>query len=120
LIDRLVAIADGCGCNPLYSQRLMRCVLGIPTVLVLDGAGEVHVDGGVLNNLSVDRARALSAGRVIALTLDAEAQPSSGVPSIPKAIVDSMMCASHANSLQVEAQASLMLRPDVCSYSFLD
>ena len=98
----------------------MRCVLGITTVLVLDGAGEVHVDGGVLSNLSVDRARALSAGRVIALTLDAEAQPSSGVPSIPKAIVDSMMSASHANSLQVEAQASLMLRPDVCSYSFLD
>jgi len=120
LIDRLVVIADGCSCNPLYSQRLMRCLLGIPTVLVLDGAGEVHVDGGVPNNLLVDWARALSAGRVIAVTLDAEAQPRSGVHSIPKAIVDSMMCASHTNSLQVEAQASLMLRPDVCHYPFLD
>ena len=48
------------------------------------------------------------------MTLDAEAQPPSGVPSIPKAIVDSMMCASRAHSLQVETQASLMLRPDVC------
>jgi NTE family protein len=96
--------------------------MSIPGVFrpVLDGTGEVHVDGGVLNNLPVDRARALTAGRVIAVTLDAEAPPPSGVPSIPKAIVDSMMCASHANSLQVESQASLMLRPDVCSYSFLD
>lgn len=96
--------------------------MSIPGVFrpVLDGAGEVHVDGGVLNNLPVDRARALSAGRVIAVTLDAEAQPTCGVPAIPRAIVDSMMCASHANSLQVEAQASVMLRPDVCSYSFLD
>lgn len=68
----------------------------------------------------MDRARTLTSGRVIAVTLDAEAPPASGVPSIPKAIVDSMMCASHANSLQVEAQASLMLRPEVCSYSFLD
>jgi hypothetical protein len=25
LIDRLVVIADDCSCNPLYSQRLMRC-----------------------------------------------------------------------------------------------
>lgn len=101
--------------------------MSIPGVFrpVLDRAGEVHVDGGVLNNLPVDRARVLSAGRVIAVSLDAElmadaAQPASGVPSIPKAIVDSMMCASHANSLQMAAQASLMLRPDVCSYSFLD
>jgi NTE family protein len=96
--------------------------MSIPGVFrpVLDAAGEVHVDGGVLNNLPVDRARALTAGRVIAVTLDAEAQPASGVPSIPRAIVDSMMCASHANSLQVEAQANLMLRPEVCSYSFLD
>lgn len=96
--------------------------MSIPGVFrpVLDGAGDVHVDGGVLNNLPVDRARALSAGRVIAVTLDAEAQPASTVPTIPKAIVDSMMCASHASALQVEAQASLMLRPDVCSYSFLD
>lgn len=96
--------------------------MSIPGVFrpVLDRHGDVHVDGGVLNNLPVDRARALSAGRVIAVTLDAEAQPTSGVPSIPRAIVDSMMCASHANSLQVEAQANLMLRPEVCSYSFLD
>lgn len=96
--------------------------MSIPGVFrpVLDGAGEVHVDGGVLNNLPVDRARTLTSGRVIAVTLDAEAPHASGVPSIPRAIVDSMMCASHANSLQVEAQASLMLRPEVCSYSFLD
>jgi NTE family protein len=96
--------------------------MSIPGVFrpVLDAAGEVHVDGGVLNNLPVDRARALSAGRVIAVTLDAEGLPPYGVPSIPKAIVDSMMCASHANSLQVEAQADLMLRPAVCGYSFLD
>lgn len=96
--------------------------MSIPGVFrpVLDAAGDVHVDGGVLNNLPVDRARALSAGRVIAVTLDAENQPSSGLPSIPRAIVDSMMCGSHASALQVEALATVMLRPDVCSYGLLD
>jgi NTE family protein len=108
--------SDGELCTAVIASK------SIPGVFrpVLDGAGQVHVDGGVLNNLPVDRARALSAGRVIAVTLDAEAQPASAVPTIPKAIVDSMMCASHASALQVEAQATLMLRPDVCSYSFLD
>jgi len=87
---------------------------------VVDGVGDVHVDGGVLDNLPVQLARSLTAGQVIAVTLDSDAPPPGDVPSIAKAIVDSMMCSSHGKSAEQENVTSLMLRPDVCSYSFLD
>ena len=87
---------------------------------VVDGLGDVHVDGGVLDNLPVQLARTMTSGQVIAVTLDSDAPPPGDVPSIAKAIVDSMMCSSHGKSAGQEVAASLMLRPDVCSYSFLD
>lgn len=93
-----------------------------------DGQGNLHVDGGILNNLPIREARRLSRGQVIAISLDAlprgeaaaSAPPDEGRrQSLATTIIDAMMCSSHAEGLRQAELADAMLCPEVQSYSFL-
>jgi NTE family protein len=99
---------------------------------VVDGAGQLHVDGGILSNLPVAEARSISDGRVIAISLDpapgadakgnpsAAGSPAAEKPSIGRTIIDALMCGSHAEGLVQERQADLILRPAIGAIPFLD
>jgi NTE family protein len=100
---------------------------------VVDGQGQMHVDGGILSNLPVAEGRRTSDGRVIAISLDPDpdAQPapnpgsgeggaSAEKPSIGRTIINALMCGSHAEGQLQERQADLILRPAIGSIPFLD
>lgn len=95
---------------------------------VEDTKGHLHVDGGILNNLPIAPARALTDGRIIAVTLDAEPDSANNYgpgrlrrrPSLAKTLINSMMCASHATSQSQERLADLVLRPEIGHIPFLE
>ena len=90
---------------------------------VEDGQGHLHVDGGILNNLPVCEARRESDGRIIAITLGSLPQPGPGGrerPSLGRTIIDSMLCASHAETQAQERLADVMLRPQIGHFPFLE
>lgn len=90
---------------------------------VQDGQGQLHVDGGILNNLPVCEARRETDGRVIAISLGSLPQPGPGVrerPSLGRTIIDSMLCASHAETQAQERLADVMLRPKIGHFPFLE
>ncbi|MCT0224227.1 patatin-like phospholipase domain-containing protein [Synechococcus sp. CS-1328] len=96
-----------------------------------DAQGDLHVDGGILNNLPVAEARKASDGRVLAVSLDpdpdavavtgdSEATPPRERPSIGRMIINAMMCGSHAETQAQERLADLILRPDIGRFPFLE
>lgn len=90
---------------------------------VEDGQGQRHVDGGILNNLPVGEARRESDGRIIAISLGSLPQPGPGSrerPSLGRTIIDSMLCASHAETQAQERLADVMLHPDIGRFPFLE
>lgn len=95
---------------------------------VEDATGELHVDGGILNNLPIAPARHLTDGRIIAISLDVEPDSANqyGVnrqrrrPSLGKTIINAMMCASHAASQSQEQLADVVLRPEIGHYPFME
>jgi NTE family protein len=100
---------------------------------VIDGQGQLHVDGGILSNLPVSEARRTTDGRVMAISLDpdpeADAVASTGAtgvaaaaerPSIGRTIINALMCGSHAEGQLQERQADLIVRPAIGGIPFLD
>ncbi len=99
---------------------------------VVDGEGQLHVDGGILSNLPVAEARRYSDGRVMAISLDPDpdAPPATGAsngggaaaekPSIGRTIINALMCGSHAEGQLQERLADLILRPAIGTIPFLD
>ena len=100
---------------------------------VVDAAGQLHVDGGILSNLPVAEARRCSDGRVMAISLDPDpdAPPATGAgtgggaaaperPSIGRTIINALMCGSHAEGQLQERLADLILRPAIGTIPFLD
>lgn len=100
---------------------------------VIDGQGQLHVDGGILSNLPVSEARRSSDGRVMAISLDpdpeADAAANPGTtgeaavkqkPSIGRTIINALMCGSHAEGQLQERQADLIVRPAIGAIPFLD
>ncbi|WP_411868477.1 patatin-like phospholipase family protein [Vulcanococcus limneticus] len=90
---------------------------------VEDSQGQLHVDGGILNNLPVCEARRESDGRIIAISLGSLPQPGPGSrerPSLGRTIIDSMLCASHAETQAQERLADVMLHPDIGRFPFLE
>lgn len=95
-----------------------------------DGQGNLHVDGGILNNLPVRAARNLTDGRVIAISLSSSAEPAppngqpapvpARSPSLAAIIIGSMMCASQAETKAQERLADMILKPEIGGYSFLE
>lgn len=102
---------------------------------VVDGAGQRHVDGGILNNLPIGAARRCSDGRVVAISLDPDpnSQPDPNDQPAPagassaatgaglgRTIIDALMCGSHAAGQAEERLADVLLRPDILRFPFLD
>ncbi len=95
---------------------------------VVDGRGDLHVDGGILCNLPVAAARQLTDGRITAISLDVPpeaaeaATPTTAVrpPTLGRTIVNAMMCASHAASQAQERFADVLLRPPIGAYPLLE
>lgn len=126
--NRLQAWSHGDVCDAVIAS------LSVPGIFppLIDASGERHVDGGVLDNLPVRAARDLSHGRIIAISLDADpprpdtgsgatpAATSSSGPTIARTLVDAMMSASHAHSRRQEKLATVLLKPDIAAYPFLD
>jgi NTE family protein len=132
-----------CFSTNLSSKRLHSWTRGdIPTAViasmsvpgifppVADGQGNLHVDGGILNNLPVAEARRESEGRVLAISLDTDPQstPAAGAadaaarerPTLGRTIIDAMMCGSHAGTRAQEHLADLVVRPSIERFPFLD
>jgi NTE family protein len=132
-----------CFSTNLSSKRLQSWSRGdIPTAVIAsmsvpgifppvsDGQGNLHVDGGILNNLPVAEARRESEGRVLAISLDPDPQtaPAAGSegpaareqPTLGRMIIDAMMCGSHAGTRAQEHLADLVLRPRIDRFPFLD
>ena len=132
-----------CFTTNLSSKRLQSWASGdIPTAVVAsmsvpgifppvaDGQGNLHVDGGILNNLPVAEARRQTEGRVLAISLDPDPQaPATAAagepaarerPTLGRTIIDAMMCGSHAGTRAQERQADLVLRPRIERFPFLD
>jgi predicted acylesterase/phospholipase RssA len=130
-----------CFSTNLSRNRLQAWCLGsIPTAVIAslsvpgifppveDSRGELHVDGGILDNLPIAAARGLSDGRVIAVSLDVD--PDSADEDSPdrkrrrsslaRTIISAMMCASHSQSRAQENLADLVLKPEIGAYPFLD
>lgn len=119
--NRLQAWSHGDVCDAVIAS------LSVPGIFppLIDAQGERHVDGGLLDNLPVQAARELSHGRIIAISLDADPQDpgveaAEGGPTIARTLVDAMMSASHAHSRRQEGLATLLLRPGIAAYPFLD
>ncbi|MEB3331461.1 MAG: patatin-like phospholipase family protein [Synechococcaceae cyanobacterium] len=119
--NRLQAWSHGDVCDAVIAS------LSVPGIFppLIDQRGERHVDGGLLDNLPVQAARALSHGQIIAISLDADPEASTGegaegAASIARTLVDAMMSASHAHSRRQEKLATLLLRPAIAAYPFLD
>lgn len=95
---------------------------------VEDATGHLHVDGGILNNLPIAPARALTDGRIIAVSLDVEPDSANNYgpdrqrrrPSLAKTLINAMMCASHSTSQSQERLADLVLRPEIGHIPFLE
>jgi NTE family protein len=98
---------------------------------VSDAQGNLHVDGGILNNLPVAEARRVTDGQVLAISLDPTPENAGAAngshgpithrpPSLGRTIIDAMMCGSHAETQAQEALANLVLRPRVEQFQFLD
>ncbi len=90
---------------------------------VEDGQGQLHVDGGILNNLPVGEARRESDGRVLAIALDCLPQPAPQGrerPSLGRTIINAMLCASHAETRAQERLADLVLHPEIGQFPFLE
>lgn len=132
-----------CFSTNLSSKRLHSWTRGdIPTAViasmsvpgifppVADGQGNLHVDGGILNNLPVAKARRETEGRVLAISLDpdpqtapaaaAENAAARGRLALGRTIIDAMMCGSHAATRAQEQLADLVVRPRIEQFPFLD
>lgn len=125
-----------CFSTNLSSKRLRDWSSGdIPTAVIAsmsvpgifppvsDAKGQLHVDGGILNNLPVAEARRQTEGPVLAVSLDpasGSAAAASEAPSLGRTIIDAMMCGSHAETQAQEHLADLVLRPPIEQFPFLD
>jgi NTE family protein len=95
---------------------------------VVDGAGQRHVDGGILNNLPIGAGRRCSDGRVVAISLDPDPNghpppgpsPAATGAGLGRTIIDALMCGSHAAGQAEERLADVLLRPDILRFPFLD
>ncbi|CAK6690625.1 hypothetical protein BBFGKLBO_00856 [Synechococcus sp. CBW1107] len=129
-----------CFSTNLSRNRLQAWCLGsIPTAVITsmsmpgsfppveDSRGDLHVDGGILNNLPIAAARGLSDGRVIAVSLDVDPDTADQDSpdrkrrrsSIARTIISAMMCTSHSQSRAQENLADLVLKPEIGAYPLL-
>lgn len=123
---RLEAWTGGDVCTAVIAS------MSVPGIFppVADERGNLHVDGGILNNLPVAEARRETDGRVLAVSLDQEPrqegttaagrEPRRAPPSIGRTIIDAMMCGSHFATRTQEHLADLVLRPEIAEFPFLD
>lgn len=129
--------------GPLWRAVLMSCSIPGLVPPVVHG-GDLHVDGGVANNLPDDVLRARGQGPVIAvdigpsvdLSIDPRYQEyppgwkvlahnvnpfgKVAVPTLLHILTRTAMLSSHAATERARAAASLYLRPRVEKYPFLD
>ena len=126
--------------------RWLRASVSLPGVLPpFNDAGQVHVDGGVIDNFPVRRMRKLGRGVTIGVDIDTAGTLSAGagveepwsaweffrrlvwrrketlpIPSIGRILLRSALVASAARAMEDRAAADLLITPPMQAYDLLD
>ncbi len=127
-------------------RRWLRASVSLPGVLPpFNEAGQVHVDGGVIDNFPVRAMRRLGRGATIGVDIDTGGALAAGagaadswsaweffrrliwrrretlpIPSIVRILIRSALVASTARSMQDRAAADLLIVPPLEHYDLLD